>query len=72
MNFLRLGSERRITTSSNFAMGDYPLALNWLESGRFHVKNWLTEIKLEDVPRTFAEGNARRSERQAFKLVIKF
>jgi len=72
VNFLRLGSERRITTSSNFATGDYPLALSWLESGRLHVKNWLTEIKLEDVPRTFAEGKAHTGERQAFKLVIKF
>jgi len=72
VNFLRLGSERRITTSCNFAAGDYPLALSWLESGRFRVKNWLTEIKLEDVPRTFTEVDSRTSERPAFKLVIKF
>jgi threonine dehydrogenase-like Zn-dependent dehydrogenase len=72
VNFLHLGSERRITTSCNFAAGDYPLALSWLESGRFRVRNWLTEIKLEDVPRTFAEMEAHTSERQAFKLAIKF
>jgi L-iditol 2-dehydrogenase len=72
VNFLRLGSERRITTSCNFAAGDYPLALSWLETGRFRVKNWLTEIKLEDVPRTFAEVDADASGRHAFKLVIKF
>jgi L-iditol 2-dehydrogenase len=72
VNFLRLGSERKITTSCNFATGDYPLALSWLESGRFRVRNWLTEIKLEDVPRTFAEVDGHERERQAFKLVIKF
>jgi threonine dehydrogenase-like Zn-dependent dehydrogenase len=72
VNFLRLGSERRITTSSNFATGDYPLALSWLESGRFQVKNWLTEIRLEDIPQAFADAGTRPSERQAFKLVIKF
>jgi L-iditol 2-dehydrogenase len=72
VNFLRLGSERRITTSCNFAAGDYPLALSWLESGRFRVRNWLTEINLEDVPRTFAEVDGHERERQAFKLFIKF
>ncbi len=56
VNFLRLGSERRITTSSNFATGDYPIALSWLESGRFEVKDWLTEVKLADIP-----GPLRRS-----------
>jgi threonine dehydrogenase-like Zn-dependent dehydrogenase len=70
VNFLRLGSERRITTSSNFATGDYPLALSWLESGRFSVKDWLTEVRLEDVPRLFAEADP--VGRRAFKLVIEF
>ena len=70
VNFVRLGAERRITTSSNFATGDYPLALSWLESGRFAVKDWLTEIKLEDIPRVFAE--AETGGRRAFKLVIRF
>ena len=70
VNFVRLGSERRITTSSNFATGDYPLALSWLESGRFAVKDWLTEIGLEDVPRVFAE--TKGGGRRAFKLVIRF
>ena len=68
VNFLRLGSERRITTSSNFATGDYPIALSWLESGRFEVKDWLTEVRLEDVPGLFAEADA--AGRGAFKLVI--
>jgi threonine dehydrogenase-like Zn-dependent dehydrogenase len=70
VNFLRLGSERRITTSSNFATGDYPWALSWLESGRFVVNDWLTEVRLEDVPRMFAEADG--AGRRAFKLVIKF
>src|SRR5512135_1656291 len=68
VNFLRLGSERRITTSSNFATGDYPIALSWLESGRFEVKDWLTEVKLEEIPGLFAEADA--AGRGAFKLVI--
>ena len=68
VNFLRLGSERRITTSSNFATGDYPIALSWLESGRFEVKDWLTEVKLADIPGLFAEADA--AGRGAFKLVI--
>ncbi len=70
VNVLRLGSERRITTSSNFSTGDYPWALSWLEGGRFAVKDWLTEVRLEDVPRLFAE--AEGTGRRAFKLVIKF
>jgi L-iditol 2-dehydrogenase len=68
VNFLRLGSERRITTSSNFATGDYPIALSWLESGRFEVKDWLSEVKLDDIPGLFAEADA--AGRGAFKLVI--
>src|SRR5665647_554873 len=57
VNFLRLGSERRITTSSNFATGDYPIALSWLDSGRFQVKDWLSEVKLEDIPGLFAQAD---------------
>ncbi len=67
VNFMRLASERRVTTSSNFATGDYPIALSWLASGRFRVRDWLTEIGLDDVPRLFAESEAGR---RAFKLVI--
>jgi threonine dehydrogenase-like Zn-dependent dehydrogenase len=70
VNFIRLGSERRITTSSNFATGDYPLALSWLEAGRFAVKDWLTGVRLEDVPAVFAETEEVRH--RAFKLVIEF
>ncbi|MBP1661691.1 MAG: NAD(P)-dependent alcohol dehydrogenase [Candidatus Aminicenantes bacterium] len=68
VNFLRLGGERRITTSSNFALGDYPIALNWLATGRFSVKDWLTEVRLEDIPRLFADAGA--AGRSAFKPVI--
>jgi threonine dehydrogenase-like Zn-dependent dehydrogenase len=68
VNFLRLGSERRLTTSSNFATGDYPVALNWLENGRFAVEDWLTEVRLEDIPRLFTEMG--QAGRRPFKLVI--
>jgi L-iditol 2-dehydrogenase len=67
VNFMRLGSERRLTTSSNFATGDYPVALSWLAGGRFKVKDWLTEVRLEDIPRLFAEAG---SGHRAFKSVI--
>jgi threonine dehydrogenase-like Zn-dependent dehydrogenase len=69
-NLIRLGGERRVTTSCNFETGDYPQALSWLTSGRFRVKKWLTEIRLEDVPRVFAEAGT--AGRGAFKLVIRF
>jgi len=67
LNLMRLSAERRITTSSNFATGDYPIALSWLEAGRFKVLDWLTEISLDDVPRLFAESEAGR---RPFKAVI--
>lgn len=72
VNFLKLGSERKVTTSCNFATGDYPLALSWLENGRFNVKNWLHEIKLSDIPEVFAQVDANPGEKQAFKLVVKY
>jgi len=72
VNFMSLGGERRITTSCNFATGDYPLALCWLEAGRFVVRNWLTQISLSDVPAIFADLDSGRHERPAFKLVIEF
>ncbi|MEN6520258.1 MAG: alcohol dehydrogenase catalytic domain-containing protein [Armatimonadota bacterium] len=71
VNFMSLGSERKITTSCNFAVEDFPLALSWLASGKFKVKHWLTEIKLCDVPKVFAEISKSQGERDAFKLVIR-
>ena len=50
--------------------GDLDGVLSWLESGRFAVKDWLTEIRLEDVPRLFAETDG--GGRRAFKSVIRF
>ncbi|MCE5314291.1 MAG: alcohol dehydrogenase catalytic domain-containing protein [Armatimonadota bacterium] len=72
VNFLRLGSERKVTTSCNFATGDYPLALSWLETGRLSVKGWLNTIKLEDLPRVFAEVDSSTSGKQAFKMLVSF
>ena len=71
-NFMRIGSERKITTSCNFAVGDYPIALSWLKNGRFQVSDWLTKIALEDVPRVFKELESVKLNRKAFKLVIGF
>lgn len=67
VSFMRLSGERRLTTSSNFAAGDYPVALSWLAGGRFRVSDWLTPVGLEDVPRLFAEAEQGR---RAFKSVI--
>lgn len=71
LNFMDLGAERKITTSCNFAEGDFPLALSWLASGKFKVRHWLTDIKLCDIPETFAKLHSATGERSAFKLVIK-
>ncbi len=68
VNFVRLGGERRLTTSSNFALGDYPWALSWLVNGRFAVKDWLSEVRLEEIPRLFAE--TEKGQARAFKSVL--
>jgi threonine dehydrogenase-like Zn-dependent dehydrogenase len=70
LNFMRLGSERRIVTSCNFEVGDYPRALAWLEQGRFRVKEWLTPVTLDDLPARFAEIHADPNAKGAFKMVI--
>lgn len=70
VNFLRLGSERSVTTSSNFAPKDFPAAMNWLESGRFVVTDWFTRIGLTEVPKHFSQDMS--AGRSAFKLLIEF
>jgi len=70
LSFLKLGSERSVTTSCNFAPKDFPIAMSWLDRGRFVVKDWFTRIGLADVPKHFAE--ARNEGRSAFKLLIDF
>lgn len=72
INFMSLGSERKITTSCNFAVEDFPLALSWLASGKFQVRNWLSEVELCAIPGIFAElSKSTTTERGAFKLVIR-
>jgi threonine dehydrogenase-like Zn-dependent dehydrogenase len=70
INFLRLGSERRIVTSCNFEVGDFPRALAWLEAGRFRVREWLTPVEMDELPQRFAE--AVSGGRSAFKMVLRF
>lgn len=70
INFLKLGSERRIATSCNFEVGDYPRALAFLEAGRVSVKEWLTPISLDQVPHWFEKIHHNPGEKGAFKLVI--
>ena len=69
-NCVRLGSERKMVTSCNFEVGDYPLALSWLETGRFQVKEWLTSTSLTDIPKWFNEITSNKGEKSVFKLVI--
>ena len=70
VNFLTLGSERSVTTSCNFEPKDFPIAMSWLESGRFAVGDWFTSIRLADVPQRFEL--ARSEGRGAFKILIEF
>ncbi|MCU0315736.1 MAG: zinc-binding dehydrogenase [Fimbriimonadaceae bacterium] len=68
-NFMKLGSERKIVTSCNFEVGDYPLALSWLAAGRFRVKEWLTPVALHSLPSLFHQVTTEK-EKSVFKLVI--
>jgi len=70
LNFLRLGAERKIVTSCNFEIGDYPKALAWLESGRLKVKDWLTPTTLDDLPGQFERITSSPDEKGVFKLVL--
>ena len=70
INFLQLGGERRITTSCNFEVGDYPRALAFLEAGRVSVEEWITPIGLDEVPGWFHRIHENATEKGAFKLVV--
>lgn len=68
-NFMSLGGERRLVTSCNFEVGDYPIAISWLENGMFRVKDWITRIRLEDLPAKFEEVVSRGGN-DYFKLLV--
>lgn len=70
LNFLRLGSERKIVTSCNFEVGDYPKALAWLESGRIRVKEWITPTTLPELPGWFERITTNPADKDVFKLVV--
>jgi len=70
LNFMKLGSERRIVTSCNFELGDYPKALAWLEAGRLRVKEWMTATSLEELPGQFLRISSNPEEKGVFKLVV--
>jgi threonine dehydrogenase-like Zn-dependent dehydrogenase len=70
LNFLRLGSERKIVSSCNFEVGDYPKALAWLESGRLKVREWMTPTTLPELPSQFDRITSDSGEKGVFKLVI--
>ncbi len=68
LNQMQLSSERKLTTSSNFAISDFECAWNWLKEGKFTLNPWLTEISLENVPKIFEE--TLKDTIHYFKLVI--
>jgi len=70
LNFLRLGSERRIVTSCNFEVGDYSKALAWLASGRLRVKEWMTPTTLPELPCLFERITSHPDDKDVFKLVV--
>lgn len=69
-NFLDLSGERKITTSCNFELGDYPTALAWLESKRFQVEDWIAPIVLKDLPAYFDRVVNGPPDSGIFKLVV--
>lgn len=71
LDLMRLGSERRLTTSCNFETADYATALAWLESGRFRVREWLTPVALDDLPGIFESVASDPEGKAAFKWVVR-
>jgi len=70
--FMRLSGERKVTTSCNFEVGDFPEALSLLAAGRLKVENWFKRIRLEDVPGYFQDLSDRPDKKGFFKLLIEF
>ncbi len=68
-NYARLGSERSVTTSCNFQLQDFEMALTWLEHGIFKVADWITNTELSDIP-TWFENITSSEAKPTFKLVI--
>jgi len=70
LNFFRLGSERRIVTSCNFELLDFPRALSWLNTGRLRVKDWITRTTLNELPSQFQRITDDPDAKGVFKLVV--
>jgi threonine dehydrogenase-like Zn-dependent dehydrogenase len=68
---MRLGSERRLTTSCNFERSDFEQALAWLEQRRLRVTEWLSPVSLEEIPGLFQQATADGAK-SAFKWLIEF
>ncbi len=71
MNQMKLASERKITTSSNFLIEEYKQTLKWLGEKRINVKTWLTEIKLSEIPKIFRKIVDENNRGEYFKIIIK-
>ncbi len=70
LNLMRLPGERKIVTSCNFEIGDYPKALAWLSAGRLKVKEWLEPVALKDLPAIFEDVVSGSGPKEVFKLVL--
>jgi threonine dehydrogenase-like Zn-dependent dehydrogenase len=70
INFLRLGSERRLATSCNFERPDFERALAWLAEGKLRVREWLTPVTLDELPARFHQATTE-AEKGAFKWVVR-
>ena len=66
---LNLSGERRICTSSNFRISEFQTALDYLASGRYKVKPWITHrFSLDEVQKAF--DLLLSEKKQAFKVVL--
>jgi threonine dehydrogenase-like Zn-dependent dehydrogenase len=70
INLLRLGAERRLVTSCNFEVGDYPKALALLEAGRVKVSEWQQRIDLRGLPEAFERVTSDDQKAGVFKMVV--
>ena len=70
LNPMQLSGERRIVTSCNFEVGDFPTSLKWLSQNRLRVDEWLQPIRLEEGPGWFQRVLNQPEDKPAFKLLF--
>ena len=70
LNQTELGGERRLVTSCNFRLHEYPDALAWLTEGKIDVKPWLGRVKRTDLPAVFHTLLKKDKGERWFKVVV--